>query len=119
MSSGAFLFLPHRGGFLFCLESWWIMSVEISILVGVLGLLFAIFGYVLNRDRDKKNETKNEAKLEARLEYISKGIDDIRIDIKANKEQMAIFGERLTRVEESTKSAHKRIDKLEGKVDEN
>jgi len=95
------------------------MTIEISILVGVLGLLFAIFGYVLNRDRDKKNETKNEAKLEAKLEYISKGVDDIRIDLKANEKQMAAFNERLTRVEESSKQAHKRIDKMEGLCNEN
>ena len=45
---------------------------------------------------------------------IGKGVDDIRIDLKANEKQMSRMNEQLIRVDESTKSAHKRIDKLEG-----
>ena len=51
--------------------------------------------------------------MKAKLEYISKGVDDIRIDQKASERQMVSFGERITRVEESSKQAHKRLDNLE------
>ncbi len=40
-------------------------------------------------------------------------LDDIRIDLKASEKQMIALGERVTRVEESSKQAHKRLDNLE------
>lgn len=49
-----------------------------------------------------------------KLDSIGKGVDDIRIDLKANEKQMSRMNEQLIRVDESTKSADKRIDKLEG-----
>ncbi|EKS8367521.1 hypothetical protein QC457_006355, partial [Bacillus cereus] len=49
----------------------------------------------------------------AELGYIRKGVDDIRIDLKASEKQMVALGERVTRVEESTKQAHKRLDTIE------
>jgi len=51
--------------------------------------------------------------MRAELGYIRKGVDDIRIDLKANEKQMQRLSERVTRVEESSKQAHKRIDNLE------
>lgn len=93
------------------------MTVELGILISVLGLIIAYQTYQLNRQKDVKSDTregaKQDAKLQTRLDYISKGVDDIRIDLKANEKQMIALGERVTRVEESSKQAHKRIDKLE------
>lgn len=93
------------------------MTIELGILVSVLGLIIAYQTYQLNRQKDVKSDTreeaKHDAKLQTRLDYISKGVDDIRIDLKANEKQMIALGERVTRVEESNKQAHKRIDKIE------
>jgi len=93
------------------------LTVELGILVSVLGVIIAYQTYQLNRQKDVKSDTregaKQDAKLQTRLDYISKGVDDIRIDLKANEKQMVALGERVTRVEESSKQAHKRIDKLE------
>jgi hypothetical protein len=93
------------------------LTIELGILVSVLGLIIAYQTYQLNRQKDVKSDTregaKQDAKLQTRLDYISKGVDDIRIDLKANEKQMIALGERVTRVEESSKQAHKRIDKLE------
>ena len=93
------------------------MTIELGILVSVLGVIIAYQTYQLNRQKDVKSDTregaKQDAKLQTRLDYISKGVDDIRIDLKANEKQMIALGERVARVEESSKQAHKRIDKLE------
>lgn len=89
------------------------MTIEIGMLVSVLGLVIAYQTYQLNKNKDVKSDTKQETKLQTQLDYISKGVDDIRIDLKANEKQMVALGERVTRVEESSKQAHKRIDKLE------
>lgn len=79
----------------------------------------AVQGYQLNKTKSIKDDGKQSAQVSAQLQYISKGVDDIRIDIKANEKQMQVLGERVTRVEESSKQAHKRIDKMEGLTHEN
>jgi peptidoglycan hydrolase CwlO-like protein len=89
------------------------MTVEIGIVVAVLGLVVSYQAYQLNKTKDVKTDTQESAELKAELGYIRKGVDDIRIDLKANEKQMVALGERITRVEESTKQAHKRIDSLE------
>lgn len=90
------------------------MTVEIGVMVAVLSLVIAYMGYVLNKQKDIKNESQQDAQVSTQLQYISKGVDDIRIDLKANEKQMAQISERVTRVEESSKQAHHRINKIEG-----
>lgn len=94
------------------------MTIDVPVLVGVLGLVVASLGYIINRDRDRKSDTKQDAQVSAQLQHISEGVNDIRIDLKASERQMMIYGERITRVEESSKQAHHRINKLEDKCDD-
>ncbi|GGG31190.1 hypothetical protein GCM10007425_27300 [Lysinibacillus alkalisoli] len=94
------------------------MTIDVPVLVGVLGLVVAGLGYIINRDRDRKSDTKQDAQVSAQLQHISEGVNDIRIDLKASERQMMIYGERITRVEESSKQAHHRINKLEDKCDD-
>lgn len=92
--------------------------MELGVLIAAGGLIISFLMYQLNRTRDVKTDSKESAKdnarFETKLEYISKGVDEIRIDLKANEKQIAAFGERLAHVEESAKQAHKRINNLEG-----
>ncbi|WP_264737315.1 type II secretion system protein [Cytobacillus firmus] len=89
------------------------MSIELSLLIAVFGVLISFLTYSLNKQKESKVETSQDAKVQAQLEYIGKGVDDIRIDLKANEKQMGALSERVTRLEESSKQAHKRIDTLE------
>lgn len=86
------------------------MTVEVTILISVMSLALAFLGYKLNKDKEKREE----GEIKAQLAYIGKGVDDIRIDIKANERQVVALGERVTRVEESAKQAHKRLDEIRG-----
>ncbi|KAB7635295.1 hypothetical protein [Bacillus sp. B3-WWTP-C-10-D-3] len=93
------------------------MTIEIGLLIAVASLLIGYFSYALNRSREIKSDGQQGAEMKAKLEYISKGVDDIRIDQKASERRMTEFGERITRVEESSKQAHKRLDTLEKESD--
>lgn len=93
------------------------MTIELGILLSVFGVVIAFQGYYLNKQKhqkeqskEEKEDTKESTEIRLQLGYISKGVDDIRLDIKNNERQMAAIGERVTRVEESAKAAHKRID---------
>lgn len=91
------------------------MTIEIGVLIAVISVVFSILGYTLNKSKETKSESRQDAKIQAQLDYIGKGVDDIRIDLKANEKQLVHLGERVTRVEESSKQAHKRLDNLESK----
>lgn len=95
------------------------MTIEIGVLIAIGGLLLSFLAYQLNKTKEVKTDSRQDAKIQAQLDYIGKGVDDIRIDLKANERQMVALGERVTRVEESNKSLHKRIDKMEGSLNEN
>jgi Tfp pilus assembly protein PilO len=100
------------------------MTIEFGILASILGVVIAYQGYQLNKQKHlstQKKEETDEAKTDAResaevkaeLGYIRKGVDDIRIDLRTNERERIALGERVTRVEESAKQAHKRLDNLE------
>ncbi|WP_027633397.1 hypothetical protein [Clostridium hydrogeniformans] len=89
------------------------MSVEIGVICTLLGALLGYLGFRRNENKDIKEDAKSNAHLSTTLAYISKGVDDIRLDIKAQDRRTTDIDSRLIRVEESSKSAHKRIDTLE------
>ena len=89
------------------------MTIEIGVLIAILSLAISYFADSLNRSKSIKSDGQESAEVKAELGYIRKGVDDIRIDQKASEKQMILFGERITRVEESSKQAHKRLDNLE------
>lgn len=89
------------------------MSIEIGLLIALVSGLIGYLSYNLNRNKQLKQDGRQDAETNAKLEYISKGVDDIRIDLKATDKQTVLLGERITRAEESAKSAHRRLDVLE------
>ncbi|MFF2179436.1 hypothetical protein ACFVT8_23735 [Lysinibacillus sp. NPDC058147] len=102
------------------------MTVELGIVLTILSLIVAIQGYQLNKTKSIKDDGRQSAEVSAQLHYISKGVNDIqidmkdiRLDMKANDQKVQEVVQRVTRVEESSKQAHKRIDKMEGLTHEN
>ena len=95
------------------------MKIDITVLVGFLATVLSIWGILLKWKKDGVNQesqdTKEQTILSTKLDYISKSIDDIRVDLRANAKENADLKERLIKVEESTKSAHKRLNELEEK----
>jgi len=94
------------------------------ILCSVIGAVMAVKGSVRLTKKDVKDtkaetkaqtiiDTKSNTILETKMDYISKGIDDIKLDNRDQCRQLNVIAERVTRVEESVKSSHKRIDDLE------
>lgn len=88
-------------------------NVTIGVLCSLLGAVVGVFTIMRLYKQDTKDEAASSTRLADRLDYISNGVDDIRIDIKTQAQKIDNIVERLARVEESTKSAHHRIDGLE------
>ena len=64
---------------------------------------------------DAKEAAKRDTEIKMGLQSIQSDTSEIRSGMDGLKEEVARQGKRLIIVEESTKSAHKRIDTLEGK----
>lgn len=79
----------------------------------VFGMVITYFTFMRGRDKNIKHDAQENAKISTKLDHISQGVDTIRIDLKSNEKEINRVAERVTRVEESSRSAHKRIDKLE------
>ena len=88
-------------------------NVTIGVICSLLGAIVSFFTVVRYYKQNTQEETTDNTRLKDRLDYISNGVDNIRLDIKAQSMKIDNITERLTRVEESAKSAHHRIDGLE------
>jgi hypothetical protein len=68
----------------------------------------------LGRSRSLRQDGAEDGELRASVKYIREGVDELRFEIKAQSQRYDVLAERVTRVEESAKQAHRRIDRLEG-----
>ena len=95
------------------------MTIEITVLISAVSVAFAIFfGLKSNRRNDVK-EIEEKAMRDATI--ITK-LDSISVDVKGIKDDMSNINKkvdeidkRVVIVEQSTKSAHKRLDGIIGK----
>jgi uncharacterized coiled-coil DUF342 family protein len=109
-SSSLFLFGKERNSM--TIEIGLIMTA-LSVVIAFLGFRLNNMGYQLNKAKKIKNDSEESTEMRVELRHIREGVNNILIDIKANEKQMVTLGERVTRVEESSKQAHRRIDNLE------
>lgn len=89
------------------------MTVEAGVLIAALSLVVGFMGYSLNKSKTIKEDGQKSAVISTKLDNIERGVESIRIDIRANEKRIGELAEKHVRIEESLKSAHKRIDKLE------
>lgn len=87
-----------------------------SVLVALISCLLAYFGYKRNKKKDDKEQHEKEVRLEDNFEYIKEKLDELVKDEKETKAEILDLRQRVTVVEESTKSAHKRIDEIIAKA---
>jgi septal ring factor EnvC (AmiA/AmiB activator) len=88
-------------------------QVLISVGCTVVGLLVGYLAYKREKEGDIRNDASDSAVIRTKLDNINAGVESIRIDIKANEKRTNELSEKLIRVEESAKQAHKRLDSLE------
>ncbi|WP_019850591.1 hypothetical protein [Desulfitobacterium sp. PCE1] len=89
--------------------------MDFILITALIGIVATLSGIILGwsaKAKEAKNEVRKDAELDTALrtdmEYLKRGVDDIRIEQRSQGQRMDAMGERLTRVEESSKQAHKR-----------
>ena len=88
------------------------LDVLIGMVCALLGIILGYLGWRRDSNNDIETDASDNGALHADINYIKRGVEDIRIDQKAQEKRHSELSERVTRVEESTKQAHKRIDEI-------
>lgn len=91
------------------------LEIFLMVLSGAASVCAIIFGYKAfrrNQKQDDQGESQRLTRIESKLDYITTTVNEIKGDQRDQREEMGDFNTRLTRVEESAKTAHKRIDEL-------
>ena len=95
------------------------MQVEITVIISFLSLcvagVVAITSIRRNKSTDDKKEASEMTTLIVKLENINNGVNEIKSDMRNMRNDIQDLRDRLIIVEQSTKSAHRRLDGLEGK----
>lgn len=101
------------------------MSINASTIVSILSLGVAVICCVISilnsrrsRRTDDKKETTEFTTIAVKLENISGGISELKSDIRHISNEQQSIRERVVLVEQSVKSAHHRIDRIEGRDSE-
>lgn len=85
-------------------------TISVALICTVGGFILSYAAFMRNKDNAIRAETREDAETKAKLDYIIKGLDDIRLETKSQDRKINDVIERVARIEESAKSAHKRID---------
>ena len=84
----------------------------------ICGVIFGYLGYQKGVKKDCLNNGKDSGSLMSDIGYIKSGIDDLKRKQETSESRHYALAERVTKVEESAKQAHHRIDDIKGKKGE-
>lgn len=92
------------------------IAVVVSVIGGTAGVIFGIVTLFRNKRKDDEAGGKRDGIVLTELGYIKSSVDDIKRKQDKQDEQTVNFLRELSEVKESAKSAHKRIDTLEERL---
>ena len=75
-------------------------------------LLLAILAFARNGKHDTTADATERATMTADIRYIRQGVDELKLDNRETRQDVAALQLRLTKVEEAVESAHQRLDDL-------
>lgn len=89
-----------------------------AILISFLSLLFAVYSGNRNGKRTDRKDAEEEATRDAavmvKLENLQTTLIEMKAEMKSDREDVKRMTEKFIRNEESLKSLHKRVDRIEG-----
>lgn len=92
------------------------MSLDMSQVLPILSFIVAAFALYRNLKGDTKQDIGQLTTLIVKLETIGDDVKEVKNDMKDVKSDIDKMKERVTITEASVKSAHKRIDYLQGLI---
>lgn len=88
-------------------------NISIAVLCSLVSIIISYLTFTRNSTKDVRTETAQNVELKSRLEYISRGIDDIKLENRVRDEQIKSLSERVILLENTVTTLVKRIDKID------
>ncbi len=88
------------------------VGVICSIIFGALGFLTSYFAFQRNKKKENVEDGESRGAFASDIRYIKAGVDDLKQETIETRTVVGKLTERVTRVEESCKQAHHRIDEI-------
>jgi hypothetical protein len=90
-----------------------IVISALSAAAGILGTIIGWKGHARKNKKEYEDKAASDERLRTDVSYIVRSVDDIKLEQRQLTKKVEEYSERLVRVEECAKSAHKRIDRIE------
>lgn len=94
------------------------MTIELAVLISVVSVAFGVYGTVSNVKRVYKKDTQADTSIlttiVVKLENLGNVMHKIESEMSSLKTDIKMDHDKLIRVDESVKQAHKRINRIEG-----
>jgi len=87
----------------------------LSVISTLCAIVFGYLAFVRNRDKDKETDVKHDATVLTEIGYIKANTDEIKQEQREQRKTNTEVIARLAAVESSAKSAHHRLDRIEGR----
>lgn len=87
----------------------------VSIIIALISCIMTVVNSRRNRRNDDKDDATERTTVIVKLENINNGVNEIKSDVRELSSETRELRDRLILVEESSKSAHHRIDTIEGR----
>lgn len=96
------------------------MSIEIALLISIVSVCFSVFFGLKNNKRSDTKEieerVKDNTRINMKLDNIASNTTEIKNEVSEMRKEINSHGDRITKVEESVKSAHHRLDGFEKRL---
>jgi predicted nucleic acid-binding Zn-ribbon protein len=97
------------------------MQVEVALLISIVSVAFSIFFGLKNNKRSDTKEIEERVKtdtiINTKLDNIGSTMQDVKVEIASMRNDIQSHNDRLIKVEESCKQAHKRLDEITLRID--
>jgi predicted nucleic acid-binding Zn-ribbon protein len=90
------------------------MNVQtfITCVASTCAIIFGYIAFLKGTKKESRDSGQEGGELKRDMQYVRDRIDDVFLEQKETNRNLNALSERVTRVEESAKSAHHRIDEL-------
>lgn len=88
-------------------------TISIALICSLISVIISYLTFQRNGRKETREDVRDNVETKAKLNYIVQAVDEIRLDNKARDREVSDINIRLTKLEESCKSAHKRLDEKE------
>lgn len=89
------------------------LEVWIPIALSCIMAIIAIVTLARNGRQDTEKEAEQRASMSADLKYIRGSIDDIKLENRVMQQNIGDLKLKVTEIDQSVKSAHKRLDDMQ------